>query len=662
MGVGFQAITALRSCLIAGLRRSYISKEFIEHYVLVSGGNMYAPIRGFRSCNTATSSKGTSAGPVLLARHSIPTFGLSGSRLLAHERRQQLGIITTALKSDSSNSLYATATRPRKLGTGKEAVAPLPTGEDDLMLVPCAHLHTEQLERLDIYTLKDFRRAYEENKPNFHRFLQDKVGVHDERQLAAMEAFFRALDSAAAAAATTTATAAGTAAAMHHTTAATGAGAAAAMERPVVEGRPVVGAATAAAVVAAGMTSQQVTLSVEGNISAGKSTFLNILNRHLIGEREGFSFVKEPIEQWQRVGGREVNLLDLFYRDPARMAYTFQNYVFLTRVMQERDSYGSSTRARLLERSVFSDRMVFVRAVHASQHLADHELTMYDAWFGPILASLPTLVPNGLIYLRASPATCMARLRRRARSEEGGIPLDYLQSLHANHEDWLLEAGCRAAQLKDLLAASRRQQGAEQQGQQHLQQCSSPASPATPPTTVTSSSAPSASSSPSSSSCQQHHHHHHQHHQSQEQAQARGQLRPLLQSPPPALEYVDIPASLEGCLYIIDATKLSDVSSAGFLHQLPSLVLDCEADVDVEGDTAYGTAVSNKVRDYAAFVSHYRAACHRLAAQGHPDAAALRLPRPSTEYYTTDVDGRVTYRPVPQGVPGTAENGPWSSR
>ncbi|EFJ40458.1 hypothetical protein VOLCADRAFT_33236, partial [Volvox carteri f. nagariensis] len=183
-------------------------------------------------------------------------------------------------------------------------------------------------------------------------------------------------------------------------------------------------------------------LSVEGNISAGKSTFLSILNRHLLTDK-GFSFVKEPIEKWQSVGGSSVNLLDLFYRDPARMAYTFQNFVFLTRVLQERETYGNASKARLLERSVFSDRMVFVRAVHASLDLADHELAIYDAWFGPILASLPTLVPNGLIYLRASPNTCMARLRKRARSEEGGIPLDYLKVLHNNHEDWLLHAATR---------------------------------------------------------------------------------------------------------------------------------------------------------------------------------------------------------------------------
>jgi hypothetical protein len=49
---------------------------------------------------------------------------------------------------------------------------------------------------------------------------------------------------------------------------------------------------------------------------------------------------------------------------------------------QERESYARSSKARLLERSVFSDRMVFVRALRASQDLQQHELTIYDSWFG----------------------------------------------------------------------------------------------------------------------------------------------------------------------------------------------------------------------------------------------------------------------------------------
>ena len=49
----------------------------------------------------------------------------------------------------------------------------------------------------------------------------------------------------------------------------------------------------------------------------------------------------------------------------------------------------------------------------------------------------PTLIPDGFIYLRATPDICMNRLQRRQRTEEGGVTLEYLQGLHQKHEDWL---------------------------------------------------------------------------------------------------------------------------------------------------------------------------------------------------------------------------------
>lgn len=39
------------------------------------------------------------------------------------------------------------------------------------------------------------------------------------------------------------------------------------------------------------------------------------------------------------------------------------------------------------------------------------------------------------------PTTCHQRLKRRARSEEATVGLDYLEALHSNHEDWLVDGG-----------------------------------------------------------------------------------------------------------------------------------------------------------------------------------------------------------------------------
>ncbi|NWU92723.1 DGUOK protein, partial [Upupa epops] len=64
----------------------------------------------------------------------------------------------------------------------------------------------------------------------------------------------------------------------------------------------------------------------------------------------------------------------------------------------------------------------------------------YQDWHGFLLQHLRSRVAlHGFLYLRAMPQTCLERLRRRARSEEGGIQLGYLQQLHGQHERWLVE-------------------------------------------------------------------------------------------------------------------------------------------------------------------------------------------------------------------------------
>ncbi|CAK9177534.1 unnamed protein product [Ilex paraguariensis] len=182
---------------------------------------------------------------------------------------------------------------------------------------------------------------------------------------------------------------------------------------------------------------KRLTFCVEGNISVGKTTFLQRIANETLELQDLVEIVPEPINKWQDVGPDHFNILDAFYAEPQRYAYTFQNYVFVTRVMQERESSGGLKPLRLMERSVFSDRMVFVRAVHEANWMNEMEISIYDSWFDPVVSSLPGLIPDGFIYLRASPDTCHKRLLLRRRAEEGGVTLEYLRDLHEKHESWL---------------------------------------------------------------------------------------------------------------------------------------------------------------------------------------------------------------------------------
>ena len=105
-------------------------------------------------------------------------------------------------------------------------------------------------------------------------------------------------------------------------------------------------------------SNRRLTFCIEGNISVGKTTFLHRVTNEAIELRDLVEIVPEPVAKWQDIGPQHFNILDAFYAEPQRYAYTFQNYVFITRLMQEQESSGGMKPLRLMERSVFTDRMV----------------------------------------------------------------------------------------------------------------------------------------------------------------------------------------------------------------------------------------------------------------------------------------------------------------
>lgn len=173
-------------------------------------------------------------------------------------------------------------------------------------------------------------------------------------------------------------------------------------------------------------------IALEGNIGAGKSTFLSHFSSHLPVQP-----VFEPHERWQKMGGG--NLLELFYRDPERWAYTFQSCAFITR-LQAQEELARSMHApiQLLERSVFSDRYCFAKNCYEMGMMQELEWRLYTEWF-EWLVDVFNLYPTGIIYLRTQPEVSYNRLCKRARSEEAAVPLSYLQQLHEKHESWLMD-------------------------------------------------------------------------------------------------------------------------------------------------------------------------------------------------------------------------------
>ncbi|TMS01269.1 Thymidine kinase 2, mitochondrial [Larimichthys crocea] len=170
-------------------------------------------------------------------------------------------------------------------------------------------------------------------------------------------------------------------------------------------------------------------ICIEGNIASGKTTCLNYFS-----ETTNIEVLTEPVSKWRNVRGH--NPLALMYEDPERWGITLQTYVQLT--MLDRHLSTISSPVRMMERSIFSAKYIFVENLFRSGKMPEVDYTVLSEWFDWITTNISIPV-DLIVYLQTSPETCHERLKQRCREEEKVIPLEYLESIHQLYEDWLIK-------------------------------------------------------------------------------------------------------------------------------------------------------------------------------------------------------------------------------
>ena len=179
-------------------------------------------------------------------------------------------------------------------------------------------------------------------------------------------------------------------------------------------------------------------ISIEGNIGAGKSTFVDIINKNV----KNSEIVCEPVEIWKNLKDSDgSNILQKYYKDIPRWAYSFQNLACITRMIKIEDTVRQSDAEFIfLDRSLGTDKNVFEKMLYDSKKITEIEHAMYNLWCDFYHKYVRPEFENIVIYLRCSPETALLRIKKRGRVEEQDITLNYLMDLHKYHEKWLMES------------------------------------------------------------------------------------------------------------------------------------------------------------------------------------------------------------------------------
>ena len=174
---------------------------------------------------------------------------------------------------------------------------------------------------------------------------------------------------------------------------------------------------------------------LEGNIGAGKSTLLAMLKKHL----PHIIHKEEPVDTWHGTP-EEQGLLEHFYEDQKRWAFTMETFTLISRINEllKNNLSAFSTTPFISERSFYSGFYCFAYLGYKNKTLSELEWKLYQELFSFLVKKNP-YTPQGFIYLATDPEICHARINKRKRSGESEIPFSYLKALHERHETFLID-------------------------------------------------------------------------------------------------------------------------------------------------------------------------------------------------------------------------------
>merc|ERR1712151_753875 len=124
-----------------------------------------------------------------------------------------------------------------------------------------------------------------------------------------------------------------------------------------------------------------------------------------------------------------------FYVDMKKYSFAMQIFLLNKRFKQQQQIVWQGS-GGVQDRTIYEDS-VFARMLRDSGHMEDRDFQTYMELFQNMANFMKK--PNIIVHLDLSPEESYRRIQMRKRDCESGIPLEYLQALHAAYEVFIAD-------------------------------------------------------------------------------------------------------------------------------------------------------------------------------------------------------------------------------
>jgi deoxyadenosine/deoxycytidine kinase len=194
------------------------------------------------------------------------------------------------------------------------------------------------------------------------------------------------------------------------------------------------------------MTNRIVIVHVEGNIGAGKETFMkhveslhnqdgnNCLNHN--GLKFNAVFCYEPVDEfaWLLKLGKDDPGVNWYFIQTAILRIRMEHMIKHLRIAQKlQKEHPDMDVLLIIERSLYGD-YVFAKVTYEDSRMTDAEYAEYRA-FWKFCYDSASLQLDYCVYICPPVDQCPLRIKARTRDFEQTIPIEYLESLQRAHDE-----------------------------------------------------------------------------------------------------------------------------------------------------------------------------------------------------------------------------------